>query len=361
MTAPGYACVVAIPARNEAELLPTCLAAIAAQSGIDPASVAVVVCANNCSDATAERARAIAGNFPFALHVEEVALLEPIAHAGGARRAAMDHAHALCAPGGMIVTTDADGRADPDWLAGYHAAFAADVALVAGRVSADWDELCRFPADVLDVGAREWDYQGLCAELEALCDPAAHDPWPNHNQTCGANIAITRAWYERIGGLPVLRTGEDGALFAQVWQRDGRCRHDLRPHVTVSARLDGRAQGGMADALLSRHGKAYLCDDLLEPAADLERRACWRRDARIAFHQGRLRDFLAGIGVDAQTIAAATACAHFGAAWRVLEQTWPRLAKRRVTAAALDGERAAARSAIARLRASPTTTPGDSR
>ena len=342
--------VVAIPAKDEAQLLPLCLSGIARQSGVEMSGVAIVVACNNCSDDTADRARALAGDMPCALHVKEVALPAAIAHAGGARRYAMDAAAVLCGPDGVIITTDADGAPDTDWLAAYEAAFARGNDVVAGRVSTDWEELQRFPPAVLDVGAREWEYQGLCAELEALYDPEPHDPWPRHNQTCGANLAVTRAAYVAIGGLPVLRTGEDGAMVREVWRRDGRVRHDPGPHVTVSARLVGRAQGGMADALSQRHGDAYLCDDLLEPANDLMRRAQWRHAARKAFRSGELAAWARAAGMDPKAVYAACGRETFGEAWLTLEAAIPELFKRRLGVADLDGELALVRRLLVEIR-----------
>ncbi len=339
--------VVAIPAKDETELLPLCLESIGRQTGVAMGDVTVFVSCNNCTDGTAKRARALSAAMPYRLQVEEVTLPESIAHAGGARRSAMDAAAALCAPGGMILTTDADGVADGDWIAGYLGAFRSGAAAVAGRVSTNWEELQRFPPEVLEVGAREWEYQGLSAELDALCDPETHDPWPRHNQVCGANAAITLEWYEKIGGLPRLRTGEDGAMFREVWRRDGAVRHDVRPHVTVSARLVGRAQGGMADALSSRHGEQYLCDDLLEPAEDLARRAGWRRAARTAFHAGDLLRWADGAGIGPSCAAEAAAQNYFGEAWLMLEDCAPALAKRRIAAADLDRQLACIRRMLA--------------
>ena len=319
-------------------LLPACLTAIANQTGVDMGDVAVIVSCNDCTDDTAAKAHALSRQTPFRLVVEEVTLPSAIAHAGGARRHAMDAAAALCKADGVILTTDADGTADPDWIASYIDAFADGVAAVAGRVSTDWEELRRFPEAVLDIGAREWAYQGLSAELDALCDPEPHNPWPRHNQTCGANAGIARRWYERIGGLPVLRTGEDGAMFSEVWRRDGLIRHDLRPHVTVSARLVGRAQGGMADALALRHGDGYLCDDLLEPADDLARRSRWRHAARTAHAAGAFPDWARATGAPADCAEAAALAPHFGEAWLLLEDAWSRLGKRRIAARDLDGQ-----------------------
>ena len=57
MTVPPYPCAIAIPARNEAALIGRCLSSLAAQT-VDPASFAVVVVANNCTDDTAAIAQA---------------------------------------------------------------------------------------------------------------------------------------------------------------------------------------------------------------------------------------------------------------------------------------------------------------
>ena len=342
--------VVAIPAKDEGELLPSCLSALARQTGIEAGSFEVVVSCNNCSDGSADAMRSLAADLPYRLHVEEVILPPPIAHAGGARRHGLDAAALLCNAAGVLLTTDADGIPDYNWVAATVAAFKGDIAAVAGRVSTDWETLQRFPADVLDIGGREWEYQLLSAELEALSDPEPHDMWPRHNQTCGANAAIRHDWYRRIGGLPVIRTGEDGAMFNEVRRRDGKIRHDMLSHVTVSARLVGRAQGGMADALSARHGDTYLCDDLIEPADDLERRARWRHWARTAHARGRLAEWGRIFGVDRDIVEKAVSKSFFGEAWLTLEALDPALAKRRLTPASLDAELRRIRQLLASSR-----------
>ncbi len=347
--------VVAIPAKNERELLPSCLSALARQIGIAPGSFEVVVSCNNCSDGSADAMRVLAGDLPYRLHVEEVTLPPPIAHAGGARRHALDAAAQRCDTGGVLLTTDADAIPDNDWVAATVAAFSGEIAAVAGRVSTDWETLQHFPADVLDIGAREWEYQLLSAELEALSDPEPHDMWPRHNQTCGANAAIRHEWYRRIGGLPVIRTGEDSAMFNEVRRRDGKIRHDMASHVTVSARLVGRAQGGMADALSARHGDAYLCDDFLEPADDLERRARWRHWARTAHARGRLAEWGRIFGIDADIVSKAASKSFFGEAWLTIEALEPALAKRRLTPASLDAELRRIRQLLASSRSDIST------
>ncbi len=87
--------VVAIPARNEVDHLPACLKALADQRTPSGAYLStplfeVVVFANDCSDGTAERARALSPELPFSLQVVEGRLPAGAANAGEARRVAMD-------------------------------------------------------------------------------------------------------------------------------------------------------------------------------------------------------------------------------------------------------------------------------
>jgi hypothetical protein len=247
------------------------------------------------------------------------------------------------------LTTDADAVADSIWLAAMIAAFASGSDAVAGAVSANWDELQQFPEDVLEIGALEWEYQKLVAEIEALADPDPQDPWPRHNQNCGANAGITADFYERIGGLPALPVGEDRAMFDAVRALDGRVRHSNAAHVTASARTIGRAAGGMADALLSRHHDDYLCDDLLEPATDLVRRATWRRQCRAAWQAGALSQWLEKVELnDAPRIS--DPHAPFGTIWAIIEQTHPKLKKQRLSPHDLVEQTRLAHRYLARLR-----------
>ncbi len=126
--------VVAVPAKNEAEKLAACLDALAIQIDRDgrlwrPGAFGVVVFANGCTDETAAVARAAAQGAPYVLRVVEAQLPQAHAHAGGARRAAMDLAEAWLAEtnahDGVILTTDADSRVAADWLSANLAAFAA--------------------------------------------------------------------------------------------------------------------------------------------------------------------------------------------------------------------------------------------
>ena len=133
--------VVAIPAHDEEERIGAALAALAMQrddagAPLPTGSFSVLVLANNCRDATARVARAFAEVAPFPLHVVDCQLPPAEAHAGGARRAAMDRAADLLetaeARDGVIITTDADSRAQPTYVAATLAGFAAGIDAVGG-------------------------------------------------------------------------------------------------------------------------------------------------------------------------------------------------------------------------------------
>ena len=153
------AAIVAIPAHNEAERIGACLASLAVQRDQAGKPVAsgtfeVLVFANNCSDETAETARCYAAAVPYRLHVVEDRLPPRSAHAGGARKVAMDRAAELLMAGrrhdGVILTTDADSRAGPLWIAGNLAALAEGVDARSGlhRCGRDGERCarCGFPA-----------------------------------------------------------------------------------------------------------------------------------------------------------------------------------------------------------------------
>lgn len=274
MTVPPYPCAIAIPARNEAALIGRCLSSLAAQT-VDPASFAVVVVANNCTDDTAAIAQA--SHWPMPVTVVEHSFDSDNAHAGSARRLAVETA-SRHSP--IILTTDADCVADSDWVASMIAAFSRGVDAVAGRVSADWEELRHQDPAALEISRLEWEFLSLLGEAEAVFDPRDHDPAPRHMQRCGANIGITRRMLEEVGGVPALPVGEDRALLDAVEAIGGRVRHDPHSHVTASARTQGRASGGMADALVARLRPDYLCDEQFERAETLVARLRARKAMR---------------------------------------------------------------------------------
>jgi len=136
--------VVAIPVRDEEERLPACLRALAQQRDrfgrpIPPPLVRIAVFANNCADQSASLARKLGGGLSLDVRVFEARLPPATAHAGAARRAAMDIAEAWLVAGGdwdgVILTTDADSQVAPEPLRVDRRLFRLSHAAMAGSFS----------------------------------------------------------------------------------------------------------------------------------------------------------------------------------------------------------------------------------
>ena len=334
--------VVAIPVKNEVERIGLCLESLAGQTGVDFGAVTVVLLLNDCRDGTAEAVRALAPGLPFRLELHHVELPDPYANAGWARRLAMEAAAAIVDPAGLILTTDADTMVDSDWIEANRREIAAGVDGVAGYVMADPGELMQLDPCILERGALEWEYQQLAAELEARVDREPHDPWPRHNQNCGASVAVTASAYRRIGGLPPKRVGEDRALFEMLRRSDFRIRHSLEVQVVTSARTDGRALGGLSDAIRLRGDPEHPCDEALEEAVPTLRRSLWRAELRRDRKAGRLEQlweaWAARLEVSPTEFRRAMERRSFGEMWAQLEAKSPRLVRRLVTGGLLRRE-----------------------
>lgn len=355
-------CIVAIPAKEESERLPECLNALADQreaSGrlLGHSAFGVVIFANNCFDDSAEVARSMALALPFPTRVCEASLLPPFAHAGGARRAAMDVADAWLSErgkhDGVILTTDADSRVPPDWIASNLSAIEAGADAVLGRVGLD-DEGERLPAALHHRGALEEAYETLLTEIAALLDPVDYNPWPHHATISGASIAVTREAYNRVGGLPCVPLGEDKALIARLKRHDARIRFCPRIEVTTSGRIFGRAPGGVADTLrLRSEAPDAFCDEALEPLHVAILRAKWRGRLRRLYHSGRLKTdprWSAALGLASHAARQVYAAKTFGNLWAAVEATSPMLQRRLLIPAELPTQISKARRALARLR-----------
>ena len=340
--------VVAIPVHNEADLIAACVDALDNQVGAQPDHV--VLLANNCTDATVPIARAASMQRGTTLHVIEISFPLEQASAGHARRLAMQCAAALAGPNGVLLTTDADSRVDPDWLAANLAAIEAGADVVCGWVELDPIDWGKIPASLHEDDARECAYDRLCDTIHARLDPDPADPLPRHTQHSGASIALTAPIFARCGGVPDIPYGEDRALINALRRVDARIRHAREVHVTVSGRTEGRCKGGMADTIRRRLtcADAYL-DDRLEPAADCARRAASRRELRAVFESGEgAADLSQQLCFDLRRLETLLKMS-LGAAWYEIEADSPVLRRRRVAVADLPHEMAAAESILAAL------------
>jgi hypothetical protein len=354
--------IVAIPVRDEEERLPACLRALARQldrlgQAIPPALVRVVVFANNCADRSASLARKLGAGLSLDIRVVEDRLPPATAHAGNARRAAMDLAEAWLVEAGekdgVILTTDADSQVAPNWIAENLAAFAAGAEAVLGRIDLD-EEGARLPEALHRRGELEDTYERLLTELSWLLDPLGHDPWPHHATISGASLGVTRTAYCRVGRLPRVPVGEDKALIALLSRHDARIRHCPTAHVITSGRTHGRAPGGVADALAirSREPDAF-CDEALEPFRVAFARAAWRGRLRRRHGAGRLaldQDWAAKLGISPREVNDIIQETAFGAAWGAIEDRSPLFARRLLRPTELPEQISIARRWLAHLR-----------
>lgn len=348
--------VVAVPVKDEEARIQACIASLASQIDIDFAQLAVVLLLNNCTDGTVGHVRALAEHLPFTLYLREVELPAAYANAGWARRLGMEAAAELATPDGVILTTDADTLVEADWVASNLREIADGADAVAGYVMADPVELMELPPEILERGSLEWEYQQLVAEMVARVDPEPHDPWPRHNQNCGASAAITVKAYGLIGGLPPRPVGEDRALFEMVRHIDGKIRHSLDVQVVTSARTDGRALGGLSDAIRLRGEPDHACDEMLEVAMVAFRRALWRRRLRelwlAAGPEAILRsDWADHLHISELELSRAAERPWFGEFWSAIEEVSPRLVRELVTGRELKRELRRMRRVVEAIRA----------
>lgn len=262
---------IAVPVRNEAGRLPRLLRALATSAARSPVPVSVHVLANDCTDASAPLARNFRDD-ALAVQVQEVAFPGSRPSAGRARRLAMDSA---AHPGTLLLTTDGDATPGPDWIVTALAAAAAGADVVCGTIEVRAGHVLatRSGARITQAEAA---YAALVHEVRHGLDqlagrqPAA-GPRPHYMES-GASLAIRADAYHAIGGLPALDSSEDRALVGLAERSGLVVRYEPRMRAGVSARLRGRAPGGMA-ACLSRRmtDPDPVADQAMLPLATLRR------------------------------------------------------------------------------------------
>jgi glycosyltransferase involved in cell wall biosynthesis len=284
--------VVCVPARNEAQTLPRLIRSLAVQIGASPeAPLRVVVLANNCTDETVPLLQALErdGTEALRLRIVEARLAPDVAHVGTARRMALDAGQAWLrdegVSDGVLLSTDADAVAPPEWVSANLAALeGAD--LVGGRLVIDPQAGQPDPA-VAELHARIERYWAGVRTLEDLIDPPDHDPAPRHGDHVAASLALRAGLYAAVGGLPRLACGEDNALVARVRRAGGRVRHCPAVSIAVSDRAAGRVEGGMATEMLRRARVAEGQESYrLPPAQHWLALIARRRDWRLAWEAG---------------------------------------------------------------------------
>jgi hypothetical protein len=252
--------IVCVPARNEAARLPDLIRALQYQTWIraQKRPLRVVVVLNNCTDESRTVVEQVVGNVPqIFLHLVDVNFLPEQAHVGSARRLAMNTGASMVPDNSLLLSTDADAVPRDDWVDANLRAVASGADLVGGHIVGNREEEALLGPGFVRRATRHLYYTKLIDRLISLVDPSPEDPWPRHTDHTGASLAVRSAVYAAVGGMPALPFREDVAFVQKVCRAGYSLRHPLDVEVSVSARLDGRAPGGMSDCL-----KSWVADEV---------------------------------------------------------------------------------------------------
>lgn len=275
----GAGFLVCVPARDEVHRIGRLLDAVASQDwrGVIP----VVVALNNTVDGSAYVIEASKRRHQGRLDIflDEHEFPAALAHAGSARRRAMDVGAARLGPSGVLITTDADARPAANWISANLDAIARGADIVGGALELDDAESA--PAILAERWGILATYWATVRSIEDEIDPKPWDPTPRHGDHTGASLAITVAAYRAAGGVPLVPLGEDVALVNAAVAAGGRLVHPHDVRVKVSPRTVGRARGGMAEAMAALAQDSDRSRTLMAPDFEHWRaRAVWRRNLR---------------------------------------------------------------------------------
>jgi len=215
---------VVVPAHDEEELLPACLAALRSAAGAAGVPVRLLVVADACTDATAAVAAA-AGAEVIRIRARNV---------GAARAAGM--ARLLRRTGGTdpaamwLATTDADTVVPPGWLRRQLSYADQGWDVVLGTVTVT-------------------DWAGHPPHAPAVFEARYAFGAGPHPHVHGANLGIRASAYLAAGGFRPLPTAEDHALLAAATEAGCQVLQAADITVETSARRQARAPRGFSHAL----------------------------------------------------------------------------------------------------------------
>lgn len=247
---------VVVPARDEEERVGACLESLRRALGALPGGVAVAVAVvlDRCSDATPELVAALLADWPEAVAVTVTGdVVPPVGADPGARPRLLrgtgvgalrdlgvrEVLHRL-APhpraGTWLLSTDADTTVPPDWALAHLRLAAAGAHAVAG--TADLDGVEHLAA-------------GAVRRYRAVVERGLHGG--THRHVYGANLGVRADAYLAVGGFPADGAGEDHGLWHRLRAAGYTLAQPVDVGVRTSARLHGRADGGLAGLLRSLH------------------------------------------------------------------------------------------------------------
>lgn len=213
---------IVIPAHNEEQVIRNCLAAVRRASqhpALMGEPVETVVVLDDCTDAT-RVAAAAAGATTLSVRARNVGM----ARAAGAQ--------ALLERGARwLAFTDADTVVSNAWLA--------------DQLALEADVVCG------TVCVQDWSPHGANAELLEAHFSETYFDHDGHRHVHGANLGVSAVAYREVGGFKHLVCGEDEALVAALVAAGRQVAWSALPRVVTSARVNARAPGGFAGALLN--------------------------------------------------------------------------------------------------------------
>lgn len=233
---------VIVPAHNEQDLLPSCLASLCrAARALRGMPVHVVVVADACRDRTAEAARRGGASV-----VTISARSAGAARAAGARELLRQTGH-LDPASVWLATTDADTLVPARWLR-LQARYATQGwdALVGTVKVTDWSG---YPPGIRSLFRER--YERGPEQPDEPSEPSGRDSGVTgqHPHVHGANLGFRASAYLRSGGFAALATAEDHALVAALTAAGSRVLRTRALPVITSARRDSRAPHGFGDYL----------------------------------------------------------------------------------------------------------------
>ena len=210
--------VVVVPAHNERERLPGCLANIAAAAEQVSVPVQVVVVLDTCTDGS-----------EYALPASVAAVRVSLKNVGASRAAGFIAAAPTPDARIWLATTDADSLVPTTWLVDHVRHYRELMHAVVGTVSVDWREHSA-------ATQRRYERRYLTRA-------------ENHGHVHGANLGVRADAYWRVGGFRPLQVGEDVDLVARLVGAGSPLAWDSDSAVLTSDRRDCRARGGFGDYL----------------------------------------------------------------------------------------------------------------
>lgn len=213
---------IIIPAHNEEQVISSCLAAVQC-AGHHPALkgelVETIVVLDDCTDATCVLAAAT-GAMTVSVRARNVGMARAVG------------AQAMLARGARwLAFTDADTVVSEAWLANQ---LALQVDVVCGTVC-----------------VQDWSPHGSNADLLQAHFGETYFDRDGHRHVHGANLGVSAEAYREVGGFKHLTCGEDEALVAALVAAGRQVAWSSLPRVVTSARVEARAPGGFAGALLN--------------------------------------------------------------------------------------------------------------